>query len=390
MGDRSSVTVGVLGSYGGRNVGDEAILTAMLDRIRGGRPDARLVLFSRNPDHSRTMHPDIEVVGWEGVCREGISEHLRRLSVLVLGGGGILYNTEARRYLRLARTAQDLGVPLFTYAVGAGPLTDEADCAWIRATLSDAVEVTVRDEESKLVLEEAGLTRPITVTADPALLLEPGDCGGELLRAEAVPQGVRLVGMSVREPGRAAEHLDEDGYHQLLASVGDFLVHRLEAHVVFVPMERDDIRHAHAVVSHMADADRCTVLRGSYRPQQVLDMVKQLDLAIGMRLHFLIFAALAGIPLLPLPYAGKVFDFAQQIGAPALRGVVRETAGLLLAEVDRLWDERPAREAHTATRTAAMKLRAAETGDRLLAYLDRTAPRTLVRSAMPTAAAPIG
>ncbi|WP_282792477.1 polysaccharide pyruvyl transferase family protein [Streptomyces sp. CC224B] len=391
MDERSDATIGVLGSYGGRNVGDEAILTALLDRVRAERPDVRILLFSRDPGHSRRAHPDVEVTGWEGVCRERISEHLRRLTLLVLGGGGILYDTEARRYLRLARTAQDLGVPVFTYAVGAGPLTDGTDCAWVRTTLSDAAEVTVRDEESKLVLEEAGLTRPVTVTADPALLLEPGDGGGELLRAEAVPQGARLVGMSVREPGRAAEHLDEEGYHQLLADVGDFLVHRLDAHVVFVPMERDDIRHAHAVVSRMADADRCTVLHGSYRPQQVLDIVARLDLAIGMRLHFLVFAALAGIPLLPLPYAGKVFDFAQQVGAPALRGVVRENTGLLLAEVDRLWDERPARAPHTSARLASMRLRAAGTADRLLACLDRTAPRPLAdrdRAAPTVAPAP--
>lgn len=116
----------------------------------------------------------------------------------------------------MARTSQDLGVPVFTYAVGAGPLTDETDCAWVRTALSDAVQVTVRDEESKLVLEEAGLTRPVTVTADPALLLEPGDGGEALLRTEAVPPGVRLVGMSVREPGRAAEHLDEEGYHRVM------------------------------------------------------------------------------------------------------------------------------------------------------------------------------
>ncbi|MEV4946485.1 polysaccharide pyruvyl transferase family protein [Streptomyces sp. NPDC053755] len=390
MDDGSSVTVGILGSYGGRNVGDEAILTAMLERLRAARPDARIVLFSRHPEHSRAAHPDVEVAAWEGVCRERISEHLRRLDVLVLGGGGILYNTEARRYLRLVRTAQDLGVPVFTYALGAGPLTDESDCEWVRATLSDAAEVTVRDEESKLVLEEAGLTRPVTVTADPALLLAPGDGGDALLRAEAVPRGVRLVGMSVREPGRAAEHLDEDGYHQLLATVGDFLVHRLDAHLVFLPMERDDIRHSHAVVSRMADAERCSVLHGNYRPQQVLDIVSRLDLAIGMRLHFLIFAALAGIPLLPLPYAGKVFDFAQQIGAPALRGVVRETAGLLLAEVDRLWDERPARAAHTAARAASMRLRSGRTADLLVAYLDRAAPRPLALHAAPTSATPTG
>ncbi|MGW2419503.1 polysaccharide pyruvyl transferase family protein [Streptomyces sp. NPDC001709] len=390
MDNADSVTVGVLGSYGGRNVGDEAILTALLDRVRAGRPETRFVVFSRNPGHTRRVHPDVEVVGWEGVCREGISEPLRRLSVLVLGGGGILYDTEARRYLRLARTAQDLGVPLFAYAVGAGPLTDEADCAWVRAALSDAVEVTVRDEESKLVLEEAGLTRPVSVTADPALLLEPGDRGRALLRAEAVPRGMRLVGMSVREPGRAAEHLDEEGYHQLLASVGDFLVHRLDAHVVFVSMERGDIRHAHAVVSRMATADRCTVLHGDYGPQQVLDIVAQLDLAVGMRLHFLIFAALAGIPLLPLPYAGKVFDFAQQIGAPALRGVIRETTGLLLAEVDRLWDERPARTADTAARTAALRLRAAQTADRLLAHLDGARAHQVVQDSTPVPAATAG
>jgi polysaccharide pyruvyl transferase CsaB len=369
MDGTDSLTVGVLGSYGGRNVGDEAILTALLDRLRAGRPDARFVVFSRDPRHTRSVHPDVEAVAWEGVCREDVSEHLRRLSVLVLGGGGILYDTEARRYLRMARTAQNLGVPLFTYAVGAGPLTDETDCAWVRTVLSDAVEVTVRDEESKLVLEEAGLTRPISVTADPALLLEPGDRGAALLRAEAVPRGMRLVGMSVREPGRAAEHLDEEGYHQLLANVGDFLVHRLDAHVVFVSMERGDIRHAHSVVSRMAQADRCTVLHGDHGPQEVLDIVAELDLAVGMRLHFLVFAALAGIPLLPLPYAGKVFDFAQRVGAPALRGVVRETAGLLLAEVDRLWDERHARAADAAARTASMRIRAARTADLLLAHL---------------------
>ncbi|MET9956088.1 polysaccharide pyruvyl transferase family protein [Streptomyces sp. NPDC006339] len=390
MGDDSAVTVGVLGSYGGRNVGDEAILTAMLDRLRAARPDVRVVVFSRNPDYSRSVRPDVEVVGWEGLTRERTSAHLRRLDVLVLGGGGILYNTEARRYLRLVRTAQGYGVPVFTYAVGAGPLTDEVDCNWVRTTLSDAAEVTVRDEESKVVLEEAGLERPITVTADPALLLRPGDGGEELLRAEAVPSGVRLVGMSVREPGRAAEHLDEEGYHQLLAHVGDFLVNRLEAHVVFVPMERDDIRHAHAVASHMADAGACTVLRGASRPQQVLDIVKHLDLAIGMRLHFLIFAALSGVPLLPLPYAGKVFDFAQQVGAPALRGVVRENVGLLLAEVDRLWDERPARLAETAARTAALRLRADVTAERFLAYLDRIAPPPLLSDPSTPPLAPVG
>lgn len=46
----------------------------------------------------------------------------------------------------------------------------------------------------------------------------------------------------------------------------------------------------------------------------------RLDLARGMRLHFLMFAARSGVPFLPLPYAGKVFDFTQATDAPSLRG----------------------------------------------------------------------
>jgi hypothetical protein len=46
----------------------------------------------------------------------------------------------------------------------------------------------------------------------------------------------------------------------------------------------------------------------------------------------------------------------------------------LLAEVDRLWDERPARVRDTSARLAALRERAAQTGERLCAHLDRIAP----------------
>lgn len=370
------LTLGVLGSYGGRNLGDEAILTSLLAQLRARRPDARVVVFSRCPDHTHRAHDDVEVVGWEGVSRDHTGAALARLDLLVVGGGGILYDTEARRYLRLVRTAQQHRVPAFVYAVGAGPLTEDVDCGMVRETLGTVAEVTVRDEESKVVLEEVGVACPLSVTADPALLLEPETFDGRMLRREGVPAGRRLVGMSVREPGRAAQNLDADEYHQLLAHVGDFLVHRLNATIVFVPMERDDIRHAHAVVAGMTAAEHCRILHGGYRPTQILGLMRHLDLAVGMRLHFLIFAALAEVPLLPLPYAGKVFDFAQRIGAPALRGVVREAAGPLLAEVDRLWDERSTRVAQATARLAVLRRRATETGERLGALLDRIAPAT--------------
>ncbi|MEU4658927.1 polysaccharide pyruvyl transferase family protein [Streptomyces sp. NPDC023723] len=359
---RSGPRIGVLGSYGGFNTGDEAILTCVLGCLRAHRPDAHLVVFSRNAEHTRTHHHEAdEVVDWEGVRRNHVIDVLPGLDLLVLGGGGLLFDGEARRYLRLVRAAQDRDVPTFAYAVGAGPLREAEDREMVRTVLADMDDVVVRDEESRLVLEEVGLEREVTVTADPALLLRPEPFTHAMMRDEGVPIGARLVGMSVREPGRAAEALDESDYHALLATVADFLVRRLDAHVVFLPMERHDVRHAHAVLSHMTAPDKGRILHGDYSPGQVLGLMRHLDLAVGMRLHFVIFAALTGVPVLPLPYSGKVFDFARRLGAPALVGVAREQAGLLLAEVDRLWDEYPRREEDLRARMAELTAAARET-----------------------------
>lgn len=381
MRDGTGLTIGVLGSYGGRNLGDEAILAGLLADLRQHEPNARIVVFSRNPAHTALAHPDVEAVPWEGVSRVDSSQVLNQLDLLILGGGGILYDKEARRYLRVVRVAQERGLPLLTYAVGVGPLTDPLDTNMVRETLAQAVEVTVRDQESRMVLEEAGLVNPITVTGDPAFLLTPEEFPAQWLRDEGVPAGSRLVGLSVREPGRAAERLDVDGYHRLLAQIGDFLVHRIDAHVLFVPMERDDIRHSHGVLSHMIAADRGRILHGDYRPAQILGLMRHFDLAVGMRLHFLIFAAMMNTPFLPLPYAGKVFDLAQRLGVPALRGMEREVEGPLLAEVDRLWDERAARADETARRVAEVCEQARGTSQVTRSVLDSIRARTLTPAA---------
>ncbi|MGW0818083.1 polysaccharide pyruvyl transferase family protein [Streptomyces viridiviolaceus] len=368
---RSGPRIGVLGSYGGFNIGDEAILTCVLGCLRAQRPGAHLVVFSRDEAHTRAHHPEADdVVAWEGVSRNNVLDVLPGLDLLVLGGGGVLYDGEARRYLRLVRAAQDRDVPTFAYAVGAGPLRDAEDREVVRTVLADMDDVVVRDEESRLVLEEVGLEREVTVTADPALLLRPEPFTEAMLRDEGLPTDARLVGMSVREPGRAAEKLDEGDYHALLADVADFLVQRLDAHVVFLPMERHDVRHAHAVLSHMTAPDKGRILHGTYSPGQVLGFMRHLDLAVGMRLHFVIFAALTGVPVLPLPYSGKVFDFARRLGAPALVGVAREQAGLLLAEVDRLWDEHPQRREDLRFRIRELSVVARETCVRCGSLLD--------------------
>ncbi|MBM4028909.1 MAG: polysaccharide pyruvyl transferase, partial [Planctomycetes bacterium] len=119
----------------------------------------------------------------------------------------------------------------------------------------------------------------------------------------------------------------------------DFMVERFDANVVFVPMElkKQDVQQSHAVVARMQYAQRATVLKGEYTAPQMLALMSQFQFCVGMRLHFMIFAALQGVPFVALPYASKVEGFLEEseIPMPPLREV---TTGGLIAYIDRAWD----------------------------------------------------
>ncbi|SFK54121.1 polysaccharide pyruvyl transferase family protein [Geodermatophilus ruber] len=351
--------IGLLGSYGGLNVGDEAILTSMLASLREAAPFAETVLFSRDAAHSRDAHEvDRAIDARRGFC-DAVDEEISRLDVLVIGGGGLLYDGEATEYLRHVRTAHRYGVPTVAYALGAGPLTTPEDRRVVREVLTDMTRVTVRDEDSKRVLQEVGVDRPVHVVADPALLLVPEPFPADALAGEGVDTSGRMIAISVREPGGAAPGLAAESHHSTLAAVADFAVHRYAGQIVFIPMERGDVRESHAVLSHMVAPDRARVLHGSYTPCELLGLMQHMDLAVGMRLHFLIFAAISGVPFLPLPYAGKVTELARALGVPTPDSLDRAAVGPLLSALDRIWDERNEHGRRVRARTEKLKPRAA-------------------------------
>jgi polysaccharide pyruvyl transferase CsaB len=337
---KNPLRVGVSGSYGGLNLGDEAILQCIVAQLRASAP-VEITVFSRDPADTLKRHRVEKALDVRHLGRDEVAPEIARLDLLIIGGGGILFDAEAKIYLREAVIAQEIGVPVMIYAVGAGPLNDQAAQSLVRDTLNRAAAVTVRDRHARHVLEELGVEREILVTADPALLLEPDPLPPQALRHEGLAGRKHLVGLSVREPGPAAPGIDEDMYHALLANVADFVVDRYGAEVVFVPMERQmrDVQHSHAVISRMLRPQRATVLKGRYSAGQMLSLIGEFEFAIGMRLHFLLFAAIQDVPFVALPYAGKVSGFleALRIDAPPLELV---NSGRLIAHIDQSWDRR--------------------------------------------------
>jgi polysaccharide pyruvyl transferase CsaB len=358
--DSRSYQVGISGSYGGLNLGDEAILAGIVTELRRALP-VEITVFSRDAEDTKQRHQVDRVVPVRKLSRGEILPEVRRLDLFILGGGGILFDGEAQNFLREVMLAHEHRVPVMVYAVSAGPLRDPAAQKAVREALAQAEVVTVRERGARQILEEIGVHVDIAVTADPALLLKPEPVPADALKREGLDTKRPLVGMSVREPGAAAPEISEHAYHQLLADVADFMVDRYDADIVFVPMEPKmlDTQQCHAVAAQMLRAPRATVLKGDYTSGQLLTLTERFAFVVGMRLHFLIFASLQNVPFVALPYAPKVHGFLDdlKISMPPFAQV---NAGRLIAHIDHAWDRRRQLQAKIRRALPPLKARALE------------------------------
>lgn len=214
--------VGISGSYGGLNLGDEAILQGIVTGLSRSLA-VEITVFTRDAEDTRRRHPTVaRVVPVRDLARKEVLPEIERLDLLILGGGGILFDEEAQIYLREVELALDKKIPVMVYAIGAGPLKTPQAQSQVRDMLERVDAVTVREAVARKVLEDIGVSREIVVTADPAFLLEPAPAPRGTFDWGGLRRARHLVGMSVREPGGAAPDINQDAYHALLANAADF------------------------------------------------------------------------------------------------------------------------------------------------------------------------
>jgi polysaccharide pyruvyl transferase WcaK-like protein len=94
------------------------------------------------------------------------------------------------------------------------------------------------------------------------------------------------------------------------------------------------------------------------------------EFVVGMRLHFLIFAALRGVPFAPLPYGSKVSSLLEdlQMDTPPLGAF---NVGQLIGRIDRKWDTRGEIRERIQRLLPALKQRADRTNELLCEILGR-------------------
>jgi len=347
----------IAGSYGQGNTGDEAILSVLLRGLRARRPDARLQVVSGDVAATRAQH-GVEALYWGDWAP--LAEALRQTDLLILGGGGIFFDywgfdpgrlldneaPDLAHYASFPLLAWLFAKPLLIYACGVGPLFTPEGREAVRLAFALASRASVRDAESKALLEQIGVAgERVEVTADPAFALEPAgeERARSLMAAAGIAAGRPVVGLTPRPwDFGVSQETWETG---LAAAVAAF-ARSHGAQVLLVPFHAgyDDPALARLRVKLAAGglpAADVRSLGSGGSPEEIAAVVGSCDLLIGLRLHSVLFALLSGTSAVALAYDPKVRQLARLAGHEELCLDLSDLGGLgpLL---ERAWGAREA------------------------------------------------
>ena len=316
----------IQGSYGRGNLGDEIILECMLAELRSHFPSASFVVISDDPDDTKRRH------GVESIKRGGgRMQRLRRLQSLtgadlfILGGGELLKqygssDVSVMTWLGPLGLAHEMGVPTMTWAVGVSEALSPRAEAATKEVLSKTDAVLVRDQQSLEVLQRLGV-RKAQLTADPAFLF-PGRHPGARGHPDSDQPKVSVFVNKWYVDRSVIPDIELWGrFEKGLAEALDGLIETQGARVRFIPMLvadiGDDDRAVAREIAGLSKNRESMELREDPVPaEELLTLISESSLVVGMRLHSLILAAALGVPALAVEYQSKVRRFSLSIGAP--------------------------------------------------------------------------
>ncbi|MHB8840835.1 MAG: polysaccharide pyruvyl transferase CsaB [Candidatus Aquicultor sp.] len=311
----------ISGYYGFGNTGDEAILSAMITSLRSEIPNIEITVSSFHPYETEARY------GVKAIPRsiKAIRRTLKKSDLFVSGGGGLLQDVTSVHslvyYCLLLIVARVERVPVMIYGQGIGPIKRFFSKFLVKLAISGCNIIAVRDEGSKRFLEKIGVRREIAVTADPALLLKP-------VRVS------RLAGIKRPAIGFALRAWPGIDFTRI-AKAADEVADRFDASVVLIPFHGGrDKSVAEQVAGRMVQ--KAMVIDNVELPSETLGVIGELDVLVGMRLHSTIFAAVQGVPFIPVAYDPKVEEFSSSVGALQAIACKDITSDTLIPGIEKL------------------------------------------------------
>lgn len=395
----SVARITLLGSNSGRNAGDAAILASIMGTLT--REIDGEVIFevpTTNPAFVEQSYGSmfnvkpVSIMPWTGSLRLlGIPtfRSVKRSDVTMITDGIIfdinLWNPLFNFLITLifiAPWARLWGRKLVCYNVGIGPLNSFFGRMFAKYVGNSCDLIIVRDEDSKRLFREIGVTKEVHLLADAVFENWPAadDSVNAMIRAKGLEQPAaekRLLGFNITRYIdhwlKSAEKVgDKSAFVEMLGRTLAALKREINVEPVVVTtqvMDADCGRELCAAASAAYRAETgenwtpAIVTNETYSNHEILGFCTRCSLFVGMRLHSLIIAAQAGTPIVGLIYAPKVKSFLNQLETPE-RGLplAELTEEVLKNEISNAWAKRSEIKSTQQRVVADLRARAKQAG----------------------------
>jgi polysaccharide pyruvyl transferase CsaB len=324
----------ISGYYGFNNIGDESILRAVVDNLRGKLSNIEITVLSRNPEFTAQKY------GVHSVNRKSVKDIIsavRRCDLLISGGGSLLQDVTSKKsilyYLMIMWAAMFFRKKIFIYSQGIGPILSKINRRLTAATLKRVNGIVVRDESSKELLIEIGVRGDgIIVTADPVLRVKKAELsiGREILVKEGFqPDPERMtVGFAIREKKIKSNFVEE-----ICISIRR-LVDEYHARIVLIPFHYSEDMAVIEEIEARLGNDVCCI-KHKYLTDEMLSIIGNMNVLVGVRLHALIHAAIMDVPMIAVSYDPKINSFMHSIDMKAMCSVYDFQNDFFIEEFDR-------------------------------------------------------
>ncbi len=310
--------IAILGYYGFKNAGDDALLGVIVDDLRKVDNTCAINVLAHNPDEITALY-DVKAEQRFGI--RTIYRALKGAKLFILGGGSLIQDVTSSKslyyYLFCARLAKLLGLKVMLYANGIGPVNKKRNRILAKKILADADCITLRDNDSLEFLEQIGVSgQNISVTADPAFGLSAKPESISEARAILSESGIRdndeFVCLSVRNLVGMAQS-DSEKFVSELSAFADMIAEKYNVIPVFIAMQysKDSLISKRVIdgMKHRGifiDKELCT--------HEILGVISHSRAVFALRLHMLIFGAVCKKAVFGIEYDPKVGSFSDMVG----------------------------------------------------------------------------
>ncbi|MBQ4354346.1 MAG: polysaccharide pyruvyl transferase CsaB, partial [Clostridia bacterium] len=309
----------VSGYYGFGNLGDESLLDIIAAAFAQEKKGVKIAALTRKPK------ADARRTGLKCISRISVPAVLSafgKAKLLVSGGGSLLQDATSKRsllyYAAVMNAAKHRGAKVAVFANGIGPISHDSNRKLAGKTLEGADHVSVRDPASAAEIERLGVQRAVTVRADPAFLIQSADP----IRLSKIRTDLGLTGeyfvVSVRSMPQGQKTAAEiktldDRILEQCVRFCNAISKTYHLTPLILPMQES---HDRALCEKLTKSVQNAVLYAPASAPELIGMLSDAQFTVGMRLHAVIFASSAAVPVIGLSYDPKVDAMMDSLGQP--------------------------------------------------------------------------